>query len=224
MISTLAHSLLQSPVRDTVVAVAARDGLGLAVDISLIVVAVAVVVMSLALARLMARADRTLKDVRAGVRQGLGPVSDRARAISDNVEFVTHALRTDVERVNASVKALTERLHQASNRMEERIEEFNALMEVVQGEAEDIFIDAAATVRGVREGARSITRPRPSAAGGALPEGEGDMAALVEGEPNPTHATDEGTLGEEAESPEDDPEGPAAPTDVDVPVPRSTTG
>jgi hypothetical protein len=44
--------------------------------------------------------------------------------------------------------------------MEERIEEFNALMEVVQGEAEDIFLGTASTVRGVREGARAIANPR----------------------------------------------------------------
>jgi hypothetical protein len=44
--------------------------------------------------------------------------------------------------------------------MEERIEEFNALMQVVQDEAEGIFIDTASTVRGVREGARSIARGR----------------------------------------------------------------
>jgi uncharacterized protein YoxC len=218
MISTLAHSLLQSPVRDTVVA--ARDGLGLAVDISLIVVAVAVVVMSLALARLMVRADRALKDVRAGVRQGLGPVSERARAISDNVEFVTHALRTDVERVNASVKALTERLHQASNRMEERIEEFNALLEVVQGEAEDLFIDAAATARGVREGARTIARSRPSAGGEALPEAEADPAPLLEEESRTALSSEEETR--EAESPENGAEGPVVPSNVDAPVPRST--
>ncbi len=41
--------------------------------------------------------------------------------------------------------------------MEERIEEFNALMSVVQDEAEDIFLDTASTVRGVREGARTIS-------------------------------------------------------------------
>jgi hypothetical protein len=41
--------------------------------------------------------------------------------------------------------------------MEERIEEFNVLMEVVQGEAEEIFLDTASTVRGVREGARAIS-------------------------------------------------------------------
>jgi len=44
--------------------------------------------------------------------------------------------------------------------MEDRIEEFNALMETVQGEAEEIFLDTAATVHGLREGARSITTPR----------------------------------------------------------------
>lgn len=205
MIVTFAPALLQSPARDTVVAVAARDGLGLAVDVSLIVVAVAVVVMALAMARFLARANGAIKEVRAGVRQGLGPVSDRARAISDNVEFITQALRTDVERLNASVKALTDRLHQASDHMEERIGEFNALMEVVQGEAEEIFLDTAATVRGVREGARNITRPRASAAEDALAAGEADVAALLEGEPHPAHLMEaEAESGDASRDPQED--------------------
>jgi vacuolar-type H+-ATPase subunit I/STV1 len=111
-------------------------------------------------------------------------VSDRARSISDNVQFITQALRSDVERLNASVKALTARLHQASSRMEERIEEFNALMEVVQSEAEEVFLDTAATVRGVREGARAMGRRRERLAPDeALPEadlGEDVLLAEVE--------------------------------------------
>ncbi len=43
--------------------------------------------------------------------------------------------------------------------MEDRIEEFNALMEVVQGEAEGVFLDTAATVRGLRAGARQLAEP-----------------------------------------------------------------
>jgi hypothetical protein len=125
--------------------------------------------------------NRTLGEIRLGVRQNLGPVSDRARAISDNVEFITQALRTDVERLNASVKALTDRLHLASERMEERIEEFNALMEVVQDEAEGIFIDTASTVRGVRAGARSIAGGR-SDSGGERREGEPQDPRADEGE------------------------------------------
>jgi hypothetical protein len=191
MALNLAAALLQASARDTVVAVAARDGLDLAVDVSVVILAVAVVVMALIGTRLMMTLHGTLKELRGGVRQGLGPVSERARAISDNVEFITQALRSDVERLNASVKALTARLHQASDRMEERIEEFNALMEVVQGEAEEIFIDTASTVRGVREGARRITRPAPPRRDEALPEAGADVAALPGVELRNTDGADE---------------------------------
>ena len=142
---------LQSPV-------AGGDGLAMAADIAMIVVGVAIVVMAFAGVALARKINRTLDRVRTAVGQNLGPVSDRARAISDNVEFISQALRTDVERLNASVRTLSDRLHQASDRMEERIEDFNALMEVVQEEAEGMFIDTAATIRGVREGAAAITR------------------------------------------------------------------
>jgi uncharacterized protein YoxC len=151
----LTPALLQSPA-------VTRDGLAVAADISMVVVGVAILVLAVVLVFLLLKVNRTLDSVRTGVSQNLGPVSDRARTISDNVEFITQALRTDVERLNASVRGLTDGLQLASERMEDRIEEFNVLMEVVQGEAEDIFLDTAATVRGVREGALAITRPDAS--------------------------------------------------------------
>lgn len=157
-------SVVQAAARDTVFAVQVQDPLGVARDIVILVGTLVVTFASLALMALLAQLRRTTAELRRAAHQHFGPVSDRARAVSDNVEFITHAIRVDVERLNDSVKALTDRLHQASDRMEERIEEFNALMEVVQGEAEEIFLDTASTVRGVREGARSAVRPR---AGGA---------------------------------------------------------
>jgi hypothetical protein len=101
--------------------------------------------------------------------------------VVDNVEFITRAIRTDVERLNASVRALSDRLQQASDRMEERIEEFNALLEVVQAEAESLFIDTASTVKGVSVGARSIGagREEPSereTGPGIVPDGSSDPA------------------------------------------------
>lgn len=138
---------------------APTDALSIATDVAVIVIAVALLVLLVLWASLVAKAHRVLSELRGSARQSLGPVSDRARAISDNLEFITQAVRGDVEKLNASVSALAERLNLASNRMEERIEEFNALMEVVQGEAEEIFIDTASTVRGVREGARAIANP-----------------------------------------------------------------
>ena len=148
MVTSLVPALIQIA--------APRDTISIAADVAGIVIAVAVLVVVTITGILFLRVNRMLGELRLGMRQNLGPVSDRARSISDNVEFITQVLRSDVESLNASVRALTDRLTLASERMEERIEEFNALMQVVQGEAEDIFLDTAATVRGVREGARSI--------------------------------------------------------------------
>ena len=166
-------------------AVATGDGLAMAADIATIVVGVAIVVMAFAGVALARKMNRTLDGVRTAVGQNLGPVSERARAISDNVEFISRAVRTDVERLNASVRALSDRLHQASDRMEERIEDFNALMEVVQEEAEGMFVDTAATVRGVREGAAAITRSASAVAnqsdhaGSTSPEDEHAQSASL---------------------------------------------
>jgi len=139
-----------------------RDGLSVAADVSIIIVAVTVVVLAVVFTIVLARLSKVLVEIRGGVRNNLGPVSERARGIAENVEFITKTIRTDVEKLNGSVTAVTDKLKLASERMEERIEDFNALMEVVQEEAEDVFIDTAATVRGVRAGARSI-------AGGDVP-------------------------------------------------------
>jgi len=146
----------------------------------MVVVAVAVVLLALVTAVLLLRVGGAVREMRIGVRQNLGPVSDRARSISDNVEFITQALRSDVERLNASVEALTEGLQLASERMEERVEEFNALMEVVQSEAEDLFLDTASTVRGVRAGARAIGSARAERTKDRREEGRHEPVAADE--------------------------------------------
>lgn len=172
---------LQVLVADTVVTIPARDTIALAADLAVLVAAGAMAVLALVMVRALNYWHRTMVELRTMVHQNLGPVSDRARSITENVQFITEALRADVTRLNDAVKALTGRLHQASNHMEDRIEEFNALMEVVQSEAEDIFLDTAATVRGVKEGARAMGRRRsplpPDADGAHLPaddDGESD--------------------------------------------------
>ena len=86
-----------------------------------------------------------------------GPLLERSRTLAANLEYISAQVRSDVESLNGSVKALSDRLHQASDHMEDRINEFNALMEVVQGEAEGMFLDTAATVRGLRAGADQLT-------------------------------------------------------------------
>jgi len=147
---------MQIPLGPALLQAVPRDGLSVAADISVIIVAATIVVLVIVLALMLLRMNKVLLEVRNGVRTNLGPVSERARGIAENVEFITRTIRTDVDKLNGSVTAVTDKLKLASERMEERIEDFNALMEVVQEEAEDVFIDTAATVRGVRAGARSL--------------------------------------------------------------------
>ena len=173
MLTALTPALLQSPTQ-------VPTGLSAAADVAMIVVGASILVVSVFVVAMILRLNKRLNAVSKTLTQSLGPVSDRARSISDNVDFITQALRTDVERLNASVRALTDRLHQASDHMEERIVEFNALMEVVQGEAEGIFIETAAVVRGVRESARVIASPSPIADDIAEPD---DSAEEPESEP-----------------------------------------
>jgi biopolymer transport protein ExbB/TolQ len=134
-----------------------------AADVAVIVLAVFGIVgllMLLVLLKQIVDVGRSARKVIRDLEKKVDPVVERSRVVAANVEFVSAAIRTDVERVNASVRSITERLHQASDQMEERVEEFNALLEVVQSEAEGMFIDTASTVRGLRAGARQLGAPR----------------------------------------------------------------
>lgn len=131
------------------------NGLSTAAQIALVLLGILAAVGVVALVVLLLQVRRIGKDLS---RQS-GPLLDRGKVIAANLEYISATVRTDVEHLNTSVKALSDRLQHASDRMEERIEDFNALMEVVQGEAEGMFLDTAATVRGLKAGARSLAAP-----------------------------------------------------------------
>lgn len=103
-----------------------------------------------------------------------GPLLDRSAVVAANLEVISARLRTDMEKVSGSVEALTDRLNEASEHMEDRIHEFNALMEVVQGEAEGVFLETAATMRGIRAGADSL-KGGDAAKGDAAAKGTGQL-------------------------------------------------
>ena len=86
----------------------------------------------------------------------INPLMRHASAIADNVNYVTTSIRTDVQQVNATIAAANQRLQQAIALTEQRLNEFNALLEVVQHEAESMFVATASTVRGVRTGAAAL--------------------------------------------------------------------
>jgi uncharacterized protein YoxC len=86
----------------------------------------------------------------------INPLMRHASAIADDVNYITTSIRTDVQQVNAAIAAAAQRLQQASEITEQRLAEFNALLDVVQEEAESMFVATVATVRGVRTGAAAL--------------------------------------------------------------------
>ena len=84
------------------------------------------------------------------------PLTHHASSIADNLDYITTSIRNDVQQVNATIASANRRLHQAVELTENRLNEFNALLQVVQQEAEQAFVSTASAVRGVRRGAAAL--------------------------------------------------------------------
>ena len=83
----------------------------------------------------------------------INPLMRHASSIADNVNYVTTSIRVDIQQVNQTIASANARLTQAIAMTEDRLREVNALLAVVQEEAEDMFVSTASTMRGVRAGA-----------------------------------------------------------------------
>ena len=144
---------------DAAALTAQPDFLATAEAISTIVLAVVVIGVLLALIAVVfqfRKLTRSVTEVTKRLEKDAGPVMERAKSVMENVDFISAAVRTDVQKVNESVAQLNDRLNQASERMEERIQDFSALVEVLQSEAEELALDTAAAVRGVRAGTKAL--------------------------------------------------------------------
>jgi len=83
----------------------------------------------------------------------------------------------DVQTLRQTLATANEQLVRASRQTEVRLQELNALLDVVQSEAEDAFVSTASTLRGVQAGARRL---RAEVAGRGRLADPGDLRALEE--------------------------------------------
>lgn len=135
--------------------------------IATIVIALALIAIFMAIIPLALNARRAQRKVGSfleGLRAQAQPVMAHAESIADNVDFVSTAVRADVERLRQSIDGAQDRLQRVASVTEERLSRFNALLDLVQDEAESLFIGTASTVRGVRAGARKLREPSPDLA------------------------------------------------------------
>jgi len=120
--------------------------------IALLVLTVFAIPVAWRLRRTYQKVDHLLERV----HNDLAPIMANAHDISDNINFITTAFRTDVAKLNATINSANDRLQRAMALSERRVNEFNALLSIVQQEAEGVFVSTASTVRGVRRGAAAF--------------------------------------------------------------------
>jgi uncharacterized protein YoxC len=93
------------------------------------------------------------------IHDDVTPIMANAHDISDNINYITTSIRADVATLNATLASANERLQQAIAVSERRVNDFNALLALVQEEAEGLFVTTASTVRGVRRGTSAFQEP-----------------------------------------------------------------
>ena len=84
------------------------------------------------------------------------PLVRSANAVTDDAREIVTMVKGDVRQIQQTVAAANARLLRAVKEAEARLDEFNALIEVVQEEAESAFVGTAATVQGVRTGLAQV--------------------------------------------------------------------
>jgi uncharacterized protein YoxC len=147
-----------------------------AVASAIITVAILVLlVVALPVAWHLRKAYRKASHLLDRIQGDISPIMHNLTAITDNVNFITTSIRVDVQKVNATIATANERVQHAVSVTEDRLNEFNALLSVVQEEAEQVFVSTAAAVRGVRGGAEAFRRR-----GMDLASEELDAAALAD--------------------------------------------
>ena len=103
------------------------------------------------------RTFRKVREIIDKVYADVTPLTRHASNVADNLDYITTSIRNDVQQVNATIASANRRLNQAVAMTENRLNEFNALLHVVQQEAEQAFVSTAAAVVGVRTGAATLS-------------------------------------------------------------------
>lgn len=123
-----------------------------AADIATIIIALAIIVVSLVAIYGALKVRGMIKRIRGD----FDPAIRNLTAASEQAKAVSATLRRNVDELSGTVSDTNQKVRAATEAAEARLGELNALLGVVQREAEDIFVRTASAVRGVQVGAGAL--------------------------------------------------------------------
>ena len=112
----------------------------------------------LALIKVRKVMERTLDELNPKsqpIMAALTRVAENAREVSDTVKVRAKDLMDTVDDIN-------ERLKNGADAVEGRVRDFGVVVDVVQGEAERLMVEAASTARGVQTAREALRGRRPA--------------------------------------------------------------
>jgi uncharacterized protein YoxC len=139
----------------------------MAVAISLI--ALIVIGASLVMLLQLRAAHRMVRELGSGLERmqpQLGPMMERAREATHDIAGMTGDVRRRMDDMLHTVEDLHRAVKRGGAAAEERIRRFDAVLDVVQTEAEELLLDAAATAHGLQQTARALREPSARGAAG----------------------------------------------------------
>jgi uncharacterized protein YoxC len=155
--------LLQGAARDTTYTklVADRSWFDVLITIEQAVIPLLLIVLLAAIAFGVYKAGQGIDQVKRILLTSSGDISGAAhsvRTVAEDVRAITTSVRGDVEAVGETVRDVNSKIQSAVSHAETRVRRLDALVEVAQEEAEDFVVSAAATLRGMREGASVLRK------------------------------------------------------------------
>ena len=117
-------------------------------SVALLVLAVALVPAAWNFRKSYAKASDMLDRIYGDIN----PLMRHASTIADNVNYISTSVRVDIQQVSQTISMANQKLVASVEAADDRIKELNALLAVVQEEAEGAFVSTASTLRGVRTG------------------------------------------------------------------------
>ncbi len=124
--------------------------------VATIVIAVALILVAMVIIPLALKARSALKHLNALAGKDLRPILQHGERIGENVSQISTTVRKDVEVLHGTIVDAQKKVSHAADLASDRINQFSALMELVQEEAESLFVDSASIVRGVKVGAERL--------------------------------------------------------------------
>lgn len=96
------------------------------------------------------------------LRPRLAPLIDQLQRVTDDIAGLSGDARRRTDDMLHTIEDVQKAVKNAAKSAEARVRRFDAVLDVVQTETEDLLLDAAAAAHGVQEAARVLREPDPA--------------------------------------------------------------